>query len=51
MAFDFDHDPLSESFETVKTIIHEESFVDELERRLIKWIGNIIIEVEDISFK
>lgn len=29
----------------------EESFVDELERRLIKWIGNNIIEVEDISFK
>ena len=29
----------------------EESFVDELERRLIKWIGNNIIEVEDINFK
>jgi hypothetical protein len=29
----------------------EESFVDELERRLIKWLGNNIIEVEDISFK
>ena len=29
----------------------EESFVDELERRLIKWIGNNIIEVEDMSFK
>ena len=29
----------------------EESFVDELERRLKKWLGNDIIEVEDISFK
>lgn len=29
----------------------EESFVDELERRLIKWIGNNIIEAEDINFK
>ena len=28
----------------------EESFVDELERRLIKWLGNNIIEVEDINF-
>jgi hypothetical protein len=28
MAFDFDHDPLSESFETIRTIVHEESFVD-----------------------
>ncbi len=28
MSFDFNHDLLTESSETVKTIIHEESFVD-----------------------
>ena len=29
----------------------EESFVDELEKRLKKWLGNNIIEVEDMNFK
>jgi hypothetical protein len=36
---------------TSQLFMDEESFVDELERRLIKWLGNNIIEVEDISFK
>ena len=36
---------------TSQLFMDEESFVDELESRLIKWLGNNIIEVEDISFK
>lgn len=36
---------------TSQLFMDEESFVDELERRLIKWLGNNIIEVEDIFFK
>ena len=35
---------------TSQLFMDEESFVDELEGRLRKWIGNNIIEVEDIYF-
>jgi len=35
---------------TSQLFMDEESFVDELEGRLIKWIGSNIIEVEDIYF-
>jgi hypothetical protein len=35
---------------TSQLFMDEESFVDELEGRLKKWIGNNIIEVEDIYF-
>jgi hypothetical protein len=35
---------------TSQLFMDEESFVDELEGRLIKWIGNNIVEVEDIYF-
>lgn len=36
---------------TSQLFMDEESFVDELESRLIKWLGNNIIEVEGIFFK
>jgi len=35
---------------TSQLFVDEESFEDELEGRLIKWIGSNIIEVEDIYF-
>jgi hypothetical protein len=35
---------------TSQLFMDEESFVDELEGRLRKWIGNNIVEVEDIYF-
>jgi len=35
---------------TSQLFVDEESFEDELEGRLRKWIGNNIVEVEDIYF-
>jgi hypothetical protein len=35
---------------TSQLFVDEESFEDELESRLKKWIGNNIVEVEDIYF-
>jgi hypothetical protein len=35
---------------TSQLFVDEESFEDELESRLRKWIGNNIVEVEDIYF-